>query len=400
MPSGAPPRLPFAAALALLALGAGLAGGLPGDRLLPVFGQGFGRQQGHLALLLGGSFFLAAVVGRGAPRSLGPASVLLAPLCGAAMVCPDTAYAALAPLAGRWRRAIAVGAYAGFKLLPPAGPLLIAAGLGVDAAAPGFALTGLALLLPVVAAGLLWLRFAAPPASPDTPPDPLAGRASDRGTRAGLARLLPLWLLLALLGAGLAAGAAAPPWARLLLSPVGALLLTGLAAALSLPQVARRACLDSAVRRTAPLLLTIGAASALGAVLAEVLPLARLVGALGAGRGGLALLVLLFGCAALFKLANGSSLATFAAVPAVLAPLVAASGLDRTGATYAICLGSFVAVAPNDSFFWVSQPGGAAAGAPGRDRPLDLSVTGASVAQGLAGFLLLGAWLAVAGRLG
>jgi len=397
MSTGALPRLPFAAVLALLALAAGLLGGLPGERLLPVFGQGFGRQQGYLALLLGGSFFLAAVVGRGARLSLGPASVLLAPLCGAAMVCPDTAYAALAPLAGRWRRAIAVGAYAGFKLLPPAGPLLIAAGLGVDAGAPGFALAGLALLPPVVAVGLLWLRLAA---RPDSPPEEPAAGSAGQGPRAGLVRLLPLWLLLALLGAGLALGTAAPPWARLLLSPVGALLVTGLAAALPLPRAGRRECLESAVRRTAPLLLTIGAASALGAVLAEVLPLARLAGALGAGRGGLALLALLFGGAALFKLVNGSSLATFAAVPAVLAPLVAASALDRTGAAYAICLGSFVAVAPNDSFFWVSQPGGAAADGPGRERPLDLSVTGASVAQGLAGFLLLGAWLAASGRLG
>ena len=46
-------------------------------------------------------------------------------------------------------------------------------------------------------------------------------------------------------------------------------------------------------------------------------------------------------------------MATFAAVAPVTAPLVAASDLDPVAAIFAICLGSFVAILPNDSFYWL-----------------------------------------------
>lgn len=225
------------------------------------------------------------------------------------------------------------------------------------------------------AAGLAWLRFTAP--EPPAPAGPPAAR------RTGLRGLLPLALLGALLGAGFLLRPTAPLLA-LATSPVGALLAASAATALLQAREQRRECLDAALRRTAPLLLTLGAAAALGGMLAEALPLRAWAARAASGHSLLGLVLLLFGVAAAFKLVNGSSMATFAAVPPVLAPVVAAAGLDRTVATYAICLGSFVAVLPNDSFFWVTQPP-----AEGGPRAADLALAGASAVQGLTGLALL-----------
>ncbi len=46
-------------------------------------------------------------------------------------------------------------------------------------------------------------------------------------------------------------------------------------------------------------------------------------------------------------------MATFAAVAPVAAPIVSASGVDLIAATFAICLGSFIAILPNDSYYWL-----------------------------------------------
>ncbi|MBI5069939.1 MAG: permease [Deltaproteobacteria bacterium] len=383
------PHLPFPLALVLLSLAVGLAAGLDGPALLAAFGAGFGRQQGYFALVLLPSFFLAAALTRGEALGLGRLGVALSPFAGAGMVCPDTAYAALAPVTAGHRRAVAVGSYAGFKLLLPAGPLLIGVALSADVASPGFALLGLALLLPVGAAGLLWLRLAgaAEPPAPAAPPARVAPGA-------GLRRLLPLAFLGTLLLAGLA-GRPSHPALALLTSPVGALLATSLATGALLPPEHRRECLDSSLRRTAPLLLTLGAASALGAMLAEALPLRAWASRLASGQTSLLLLLLLFAVAATFKVVNGSSMATFAAVPPVLAPVLAASSLDRTFATYAICLGSFVAILPNDSFFWLTQP----SEAEGPRRGADFTFAGASLLQGLLGIALLSGALLLGGRL-
>jgi len=60
---------------------------------------------------------------------------------------------------------------------------------------------------------------------------------------------------------------------------------------------------------------------------------------------------------------------------------VAAAGLDRTAATYALCLGAFVAILPSDSFFWLTRPGGADGGT----GPPDLALALVSTVQGLVG---------------
>jgi gluconate:H+ symporter, GntP family len=391
------PHLPFPAVLLLAAVAVGLASGMDGPRLLAALDRGFGRNLGYLALLLACSFFLAAAVARGEPLALGRLSVALSPVTGAGLVCPDTSYATLSPFAGRHRRSVAVGSYAGFKLLVPAGPLIIAAGLSAGGAdlstetsRPRFVLLGFGLLVPVLLAGLAVVRLG----------DGADGRAAGLGPSAPEPvpstwhRLLPLAALAVLLVLGFALELGAHPALAFLTSPAGALLATsGLAWAL-VPPEGRRACLDAALERTAPLLLVIGSAAALGAMLSAALPLGALASTFAARHSPAALIAVLFGVTALFKVVNGSSMATFAAVPPVLAPAVAASGLDRTAAAYAVCLGAFVAVLPNDSFFWLTQP--TAAGA-SRRRGADFTLSAASIVQGLVGLAGLYAYLGISG---
>jgi GntP family gluconate:H+ symporter len=389
------PDLPFPIALVLLALAIGLAAGMDRAALVGAFSQGFSLQMGYFALILLPSFFLAAALAQGEPFALGRLGVVLSPLLGAGMVCPDTAYATLSPVAGTRRRSIAAGCYAGFKLLVPAGPLLIAAGLSADTGRTGFALTGLALTVPAVLAGLAWLRARGQAGDEPTLPGPPAGPLLQEplppvpAPAGALRRLLPLGVLGALLAAGFALDLHGRPALGLLTSPVGALVSTSLLTYGLVPRGRRRECLDSAVRRTAPLLLVIGAATALGTMLARAVPLGQLAATLGASHSGLGLVVALFATTAAFKVVNGSSMATFAAVPPVLAPAVAASSLDPTVAVYAICLGSFVAILPNDSYFWLTQPGGGT----GSGRRADFTFTALSAVQGLTGLACLCGWL-------
>jgi GntP family gluconate:H+ symporter len=134
-----------------------------------------------------------------------------------------------------------------------------------------------------------------------------------------------------------------------ILSPKGALFIAAILALLQVSSGKRRECLDSAVRRAGSLLLVIGAASAFGAVLTGLVPFDRLV---PQSDGALAL-VALFALTGLFKLVQGSSMATFAAIAPIAAPVVAASGANEIAAVFAICLGSFVAILPNDSYYWL-----------------------------------------------
>ena len=46
-------------------------------------------------------------------------------------------------------------------------------------------------------------------------------------------------------------------------------------------------------------------------------------------------------------------MATFAAIAPVAAPIVLVSGVNEIAAVFAICLGSFIAILPNDSYYWL-----------------------------------------------
>ena len=337
------PDMPLVAWMVLLTLALGLAGGQRPDALIGTFNAGFGRALGEFALILLPSFILAAALSRSGVVSegTGRAFALASPMAGAGMICPDTAYAALAPGAERHKLDVAFGAYTGFKLLYPAGPLIVATGLGVQDSS--LALWGGALALPVWGTGIIWGRFM------QNGPLPVTGQPNSGNSLRGVMETFAPFVLLAVLLIGGALIGSTDTVIDFLFQPKGALLAAAVLALLHVPSSARRDCLDSAIRRTGSLLLVIGAASAFGAVLLAVVPLSGLL----PGGNGLAMLLGLFGLTVLFKLAQGSSMATFAAVAPVTAPLVAASDLHPVAAIFAICLGSFVAILPNDSFYWL-----------------------------------------------
>ncbi|MEO1704712.1 MAG: permease, partial [Pseudomonadota bacterium] len=314
-------------------------------------------------------------------NAAGRTVALASPVAGAGMICPDTAYAALSPAAGRYKIDTAFGAYAGFKLLYPAGPLIVAAGLGMTGAtgaAPAtLLLCGVLLTLPVWAAGVVWGRLATKGMNGQPELDPTASNGRL------LLAFAPFVVMASLLVVGGFVGPTGHGVIDFLLLPKGALIA---AASLALFQTApneRRACLDSAVRRTGSLLLVIGAASAFGAVLTGLVALDRLL----PSGDGLLTLIALFALTVLFKLAQGSSMATFAAVAPVAAPVVLASGVNEIAAVFAICLGSFIAILPNDSYYWLVRRD-ALADVQSEGRVIAI-LTGGAVVQALVGMALL-----------
>ncbi len=336
------PDLPLVVWMVLITLALGLAGGMQAPKLITVYNSGFGRALGEFALILLPSFALAAALAEQPATPPGGLAASLSPVAGAGMICPDTAYAALSPIAGRNKLSVAFGSYAGFKLLYPAGPLLVATGLGLEDTS--VALYGAALLIPVWAAGVIWTRFAG--GISHAPVIEASSGTALESVRA----FLPFGILTALLLIGVVFDLAAYPLLDFLTRPKGALLVAAIWALARVEAGNRRSCLDSAVRRTGSLLLVIGAASAFGAVLTSVVPVEALV---ASGRSGAMGIIGLFVLTAAFKLAQGSSMATFAAIAPVAAPVVAAADFSSAAAVLAICMGSFVAILPNDSFYWL-----------------------------------------------
>lgn len=383
------PDMPLVVWMVMLAISLGFVSGLDAQGVIGAFNTGFGRALGEFALILLPSFTLAAALARQnvTSEAAGRVAALASPVAGAGMICPDTAYAALSPAAGQHKLATAFGAYAGFKLLYPAGPLIVASAfgsLGSEQMSPmALLLIGLGLTVPVWASAILWARL-------------MGGAVNDHAEvpsahaegAAVFVAFAPFLVLTALLILGGLLGPTGIPVLDFLMLPKGALLIAAIMVLLQTPSHLRRACLDSAVRRTGSLLLVIGAASAFGAVLTGMLPVADLV---PPGNGTLAL-ILLFGVTVLFKLAQGSSMATFAAVTPVAAPLVLSSGADPVAAVFAICLGSFIAILPNDSFYWLVRR---SALEDRSDRRAILVLSGGAIVQALVGLvvLLLGAAL-------
>ncbi|WP_299779405.1 hypothetical protein [uncultured Roseobacter sp.] len=377
------PDLPLVIWMVVLTVVLGLAAGLGANEVVGQFNAGFGRALGEFALILLPSFTLAAALSLQniASNAAGRTVALASPVAGAGMICPDTAYAALSPAAGRYKMDTAFGAYAGFKLLYPAGPLIVAAGLGVTSAQgvepATLLLCGVLLTLPVWAAGVVWGRFAT------------RGTATTSETEgpADNGRLLrafaPFLVMAALLIFGGVVGTTGNNVLDFLLLPKGALITAAILALLQTPSDKRRACLDSAVRRTGSLLLVIGAASAFGAVLTGLVALDRLV---PQGDGALTLIAL-FALTVLFKLAQGSSMATFAAIAPVAAPIVLASGVNEIAAVFAICLGSFIAILPNDSYYWLVRRD-ALEDEPSEGRVIHI-LTGGALVQALVGMTVL-----------
>ncbi|MEL7446738.1 MAG: permease, partial [Pseudomonadota bacterium] len=382
------PDLPLVIWMVVLFLIISLASGKGADEVIGQFNAGFGRALGEFALILLPSFTLAAALSRQniASNAAGRTVALASPVAGAGMICPDTAYAALSPAAGHYKIDSAFGAYAGFKLLYPAGPLIVAAGLGVTDATgadPAFLLLcGALLMLPVWATGVVWGRFATRGNIAET--KMATGETETEAENSQLLRaFVPFLVMASLLILGGAVGPTGIGVLDFLLLPKGALITAALIALLQTPSDLRRECLDTAVRRTGSLLLVIGAASAFGAVLTGLVALDRLV----PQGGGALTLIALFALTVLFKLAQGSSMATFAAISPVAAPIVLSSGVNEIAAVFAICLGSFIAILPNDSYYWLVRRD-ALEHEPSEGRVIRV-LTGGAVVQALVGMAVL-----------
>lgn len=377
------PDLPLVIWMVLLTLLLGLSAGMSAGEIVREFNAGFGRALGEFALILLPSFTLAAALSRQqiASNAAGQTVALASPVAGAGMICPDTAYAALSPAAGRYKIDTAFGAYAGFKLLYPAGPLIVAAGLGVtgsNGVEPSILLLcGVLLTLPVWAAGVIWGRFAT--RGHEGPIEADSEASNGRLLKA----FAPFIVMASLLVFGGVIGTTGIGALDFLLLAKGALITAAILALLQTASEHRRDCLDSAVRRTGSLLLVIGAASAFGAVLTGLVTLDRLV----PQGDGVLTLIALFALTVLFKLAQGSSMATFAAIAPVAAPVVLASGVDEIAAVFAICLGSFIAILPNDSYYWLVRRD-ALAGEQSEGRAIGI-LTGGAVVQALVGMAVL-----------
>jgi GntP family gluconate:H+ symporter len=372
------PNWPFTIWMVAITLVLGLVGGLGEPDLVRAFNIGFGRALGEFALILLPSFALAAAVSRkqaGAPEGI---TTLVAPFAGAGMICPDTAYAALSPIAGRCGLDVAFGAYAGFKLLFPAGPLIVATALGV--ASDSLMAYSFALLIPVWGVGVLWGRFR-------VEKEKKGSKKIHSGTSGRQTAILfaPFCLMALLLGIGWGFDVSDLSLIDFLTQPKGALLSAAVLALSWVPRGEQRDCLDTAVRRTGALLLIIGVASAFGAVLMQVVPLEGFIPVM-AGTAGIIGLFLL---TALFKLVQGSSMATFAAVSPVAAPLVAVMDVPTAAAVLAICAGSFVAILPNDSFYWLVRKNALAASS--ETRSITTLAVGACLQAVTALVVILGA---------
>ena len=334
-------NLPQPIWLIILALFVGAVGGLSGQELIKVFGSGYGRALGDFALILIPSFILAACLADqtigGAPRI----ASAIAPLTAAGMVCPDTSYAALAAISQERKLSVAFGSFAGYRLLFPAGPLIVATGLGIESSS--LFLLGFGLFIPVWLTGEIWAHHRLP-RNKERAALSTSGAFFSRELGQALFPLLTLGFLLVIGGA---APISSLPILDFITRPKGALLIAAALAIVGTRPERRRECLDSALSRSASLLLIIGAASAFGTMLTQVIPIANLI---PQSASGVSVLILLFAVTMLFKMMYGGSTITFATVTPVLAPLVHAADISQASAVFAICLGSFL-ILPTDSFY-------------------------------------------------
>lgn len=326
------------------------------DGFVGQFNAGFGQAAGYFALIILPAFMIANALAASQVRANERLGTFLSPVLGAGMLCPDTAYATLSPFARRRKHMLAYGAYAGFKLLYPAGPLIIATGMGlvVDAR---LLLMGVIIFLPVWIAGILWARKSDSDLGASAM-NPARAAPADAPGEDGQRRrpvFVCIGTLLTLIMLGLA-WEPAGVFLQYLLSPQGALAVAALVALYFVVRHVGDAqavgeVMQKSIRQTAGLILVIGLAAALGAILSDVFKFEEMV---YSGTSTLGLILAGFATAALFKVIQGSSMATFAAVAPIAGYLVVnLPGMDAALVVYAVCAGSMIAILPNDSFFWL-----------------------------------------------
>jgi GntP family gluconate:H+ symporter len=370
------PDLPLVVWMILLTLLIGLLTSKDASALINDFNSGYGASIGDFALILIPSFVLAAAIEQRSISMPPMVSVGAAPFAAAAMVCPDTAYAALSPMCRNKKLSMAFGAFAGFKLLFPAGPLIVATSLDAD---PTIVLMLCVLVfVPVWGIGLLFGHLVERRLGLEQTSPSVSGSLRQGANWV----LLPFAVLAVLLVAGVAFDFGFNVWLDFVTTAKGALLVSATVAIAMIPYGDRRNTVDKGVRRAAGLLIIIGTASAFSHILTQVAP----IDAIFAGRTGIFAILSVFLLTAVFKLLQGSSMSTFAAVGPVAAPIVAASGASPAVSVMAICLGSLIAILPNDSFYWLVRQDAM----PAQPEFVAIStLTAGSVLQALTGLIAL-----------
>ncbi|HCA92882.1 MAG TPA: hypothetical protein DEP10_13100 [Alphaproteobacteria bacterium] len=335
-------ELPFAFWMLLSIILLGLVNGSDAKSLISTFNSGWGYAAGEFALILIPAFILAGCVDRLKGTSSPLYSVLLSPVLGANMICPDTAHVSLSSMAKRSQLKVGFGAYAGFKLLFPAGPLIVATSLG--GVSGDLMLYGLLIFMPVWLIGLAWAHFLEPSVT-----NRQQDEMSDITTGSIWLKMLPFVALIGLVFVGFNFEFDRLPALDFATDPKGALILASLLALAMIRTEDRAAVVESGLRRAASILLIIGLASALSAFLTQTFAIDQFFGDVS----GIGAIIALFSLTAFIKVLQGSSMATFAAVGPLALPVVETSGLPPSFAVLAICLGSFIAILPNDSFYWL-----------------------------------------------
>lgn len=373
------PDLPILIWMIVITLLIGLGAGFTAKEIIATYNTGWGYAAGEFALILLPSFIIAAAFDRQAIAAPPCLSVGLAPVAGAGMICPDTAYASLSPMISCRKLMLSFSSYSGFKLLFPAGPLIIATSLGV---ADGNLLAAcFAMFFPVWGAGLIysWIIEKLPALTPKNAKETPKGKVQRTQWSA---LLFPFALLFGLLIAGYAFDLTSNAWLDFATNPKGALIITACFSLCKVARSDRSACIDTAIRRSASLLLIIGAASAFSAFVTAIVD----VNAIFSQVSGEYTLLSLFVMTAVFKLLQGSSMSTFAAAGPVAMPIVAASEISPILAVLAVCLGSFVAILPNDSFYWLIRKD---ALRNINDKSTTIILAGGSILQGILGLVIL-----------
>jgi GntP family gluconate:H+ symporter len=372
--------LPMPLWLIIVALAIGLAGSLNYTELVRTFSASYGKPLGDLTLILLPSFLLAACLKHQSLKGASRLAVAIAPITAAGMACPDTGYATLSSIANKRKLSVAFGGFAGFRLLFPAGPLIIATGLGFDGHA--LFLYGLALMIPVWMAGELWVRQRTRIADVENGSVGLQAHEATSLSWSDARPFMPLIVLGVLLILGGGINFSGYPLLDFISHPKGALFVAAALALVATDPESRRECIDTAMRRTGWLLIVCGAASALGGMISHFLSVEQI---LPATTSAAFVLVALFLITMVVKVVYGSSMATFATAAALLSPIVHASTISPAAAVFAICLGSF-AIMPTDSYYWLVRTD---ALTDRSERFAVITMSGGATLQGVVGFAIL-----------
>lgn len=366
----------------------GLAAGIPAPEVARGISNGFGGTMSNIGIVViagamlgvilektGASRTIASVILKPVRGKASPAAISLAGCLVSAPVSCDTGFVVLRPVCAALSKesgtslpllaaALATSLLAGNCLLPPgAGPLAAARILGADWGRT--LLLGAAAAIPAVLSGCAWAKFASGKRRAEGKES--AGKESaDENVPPRLPGIFPSFLpvmlpVVLILLDSIANLPSKPFGGGFLYSTLSFLghpataLSAGLAASFPLAGKARmRECLEDwlgeGMKEAAAVLALAGAGGAFG----QIVSASPAVDFAGAGQtlGSLGILMP-FLLAAVFKTAQGSSMAAILVVSGIMAPLTRPMGLDPALVVLAIGSGSMVLSHVNDPYFWM-----------------------------------------------